>query len=205
MLIIFGARAVHLHTELKENLTCPSCESKGFIEINIYRKHAHVFWIPLFPFFKSGYAQCQKCNYDFDLDDGGLPDPYEIEYDNVRANAKGPKWQFAGLTLILGLIAYANYASSETEALEKLYIESPEIGDIYEYKPELEDGYSTMKVVNVKKDSVFVNLNLYITNKISGIYEIEKSENYSNDIYSFSKEEIEFMHEENQIIAIERN
>jgi len=200
-MIIYGSKAVHLKTAQFKTGTCPSCGTQGSLTISVFRKHAHIFWIPLFPIGKKGASQCQHCKNVLETKE--MPEPIKREYENLKNETKGPIWQFAGLGIIAILIAWGNYASGEDKKLELEYIKSPQIGDVYEYKIET-GSYSTLKVVSVTNDSVFVSPNEYEISKMSKIYKIDKSENYSNLSYGISNNKIKEMYDSGKIFDINR-
>tara|TARA_B110000211_G_C13895466_1_gene471477 strand:+ start:387 stop:848 length:462 start_codon:yes stop_codon:yes gene_type:complete len=145
-MVIYGSRAVHINSVQSETTTCESCDSRGSLTINIFRKHAHIFWIPFFPFSKIGESECSHCKNV--LEPKEMPEQLKREYDSIKSVSKGPVWQFAGLGLVAILIVYGNYASGINEKEELEYLNTPLTGDVYKYKTETGD-YSTLKVVSV--------------------------------------------------------
>jgi len=200
-MIVYGSRAVHLKSALLNTVTCESCGTKGSILLSLYRKHAHIFWIPLFPFGKTGVSQCQHCKSAFEKKE--MPEPIEREYNRLKGETRGPIWQFAGIALIALLILWGNYASGQSDKRNQEYIASPTKGDIYKYTME-SGSYSTLKVTEVSKDSVFVCPNEYAIGKVSKIYKIDKSENYSKMSYGISKDRIKEMFETGDILGVKR-
>ena len=201
-MIIYGTKAVHLKTVESQTATCPNCGTQGSLRFSVFKEHIHVFWVPLFPFSKKGVSECQHCKNV--LKPKEMPDPIKREYQNLKDQSKGPAWQFAGLGVLAILMAWGGYASGEEKKLELEYLKSPQIGDIYEY--EIETGsYSTLKVVDVSDDSVFVSPNDYEINKRTKIYKIDKSENYSDSIlYGLSNSMIREMYDSGEIFDINR-
>ena len=54
-MIIYGSKAVHLKSAQPPTAVCPSCGQTGTTVLTQgYSKHAHVFWIPLFPIGRIG-------------------------------------------------------------------------------------------------------------------------------------------------------
>lgn len=200
-MIIYGSKVVHLKTVNSKTATCPSCNTKGSINISVFRRHAHIFWIPLFPIGKKGMSECSHCKNVLKTKE--MPERIKNEYLQLKSDTKGPLWQFAGLALIIVFIAWGIYTSEEQNKLEKVYINAPKKGDVYKYK--IKTGvYSTLKVVNVTKDSVFVSPNDYEINSMSKIYKIDKSENYPDYSYGISNNELKNMYESGKIYGINR-
>ena len=200
-MIVYGSRAVHLKTVQSHKATCANCDTQGSIIISVFRKHAHIFWIPLFPIGKRGVSQCQHCKNT--LESGSMPESIKREYTNLKEDAKGPYWQFSGLGLILAFFLYSSYSGGENKKITLDYISAPVKGDVYEYKME-EGDYSTLKVIAVTNDSVFVSPNEYAINRISKIYKIDKPENYSELSYGIGKDRLKEMYESGDVFDINR-
>ncbi len=96
-----------------------------------------------------------------------------------------------------------NYANGEEKKMQLEYLASPQVGDVYEYKIET-GSYSTLKVVSVSEDSIFISPNEYEINKVSRIYKIDKAENYSDLSYGISKSDIREMFSSGDILDINR-
>ncbi len=200
-MIIYGSKAVHLKT-VQSKTTCPNCGNEGSLVISIFRRHAHLFWIPLFPIGKIGVSQCQHCKQVLQAKE--MPELIRREYDNLKSETKGPIWQFAGLGIIALLIVWVNYTSGEEKKMQLEYLASPQEGDVYEYKVEESGNYSTLKIVDVSGDSVFVSPNEYEINKITQIHKIDKAENYSDLYYGISKSDVRKMFDSGEILDVNR-
>lgn len=200
-MIFFGTKAVHLKTA-KSNLgICPNCSTKGSLTISVYRIHFHVFWIPIFPVWKKGIAQCSNCNKA--IKENKMTDSIKLEYQNLKLQTKGPIWQFSGLTIILILILISNLGSEKYQQTKLEYINSPMRGDIYEYV--VETGiYSTFKIINVSKDSLTISPNKLQTHSIIKLFKIDKEQNYSFKAYSISKDKLKRMYNDEIIMAVKR-
>jgi hypothetical protein len=200
-MIIYGSRAVHIKSKQPKLLICPNCETQGSTLLSVFRKHAHIFWIPLFPLGKTGASECQHCKLVLEPKEmsGGV----EKEYLKLKAGAKGPIWQFVGLFVIVVLTAWASYASEENAKRELEYVADPQVGDIYKYVIK-KGSYSTLKVVEVTRDSVFVAPNDYEISRKSKVYKIDKEENYDDEVYGISKADIKEMHSSDEIFGIDR-
>jgi hypothetical protein len=133
-----------------------------------------------------------------------MPERLKMEYQNFKSDAKGPIWQFSGLFLIICLIGFSGYSSSKDKENTAKYLSEPVIGDIYEYRIET-GSYSTMKVMQVTTDILFVSLNDYEISKSSRMYKIDKAENYSDEIYGISRKEIQAMKVNGNIVGINRD
>ena len=200
-MIIFGLRNAHVKTVKSETSTCESCGKHGSILLSTFRRHIHVFWIPMFPVGKNGFSECQHCKNV--LEPKEMPAPLKREFDGLKSDAKGPIWQFSGLGLIAVLVVVGIYTSGQDKEQELIYISSPVEGDVYEYKIEAR-SYSTLKVVAVSDDSVFVSPNEYETSRRSKIYKIDKAENYADYTFGISREKLKEMYDAGDIFDINR-
>jgi hypothetical protein len=201
-MIIYGSKAVHLKSAQPSTAVCPSCGQTGTTVLSTYSKHAHIFWIPLFPIGKMGVSQCQHCKHA--VADSHLPHELKRDYNNLKAETKVPIWQFSGLGLIAIMAISTTYTSGEAKKKELEYVANPVVGDVYKYKTE-KQNYSTLKVTSVSADSVFVSPNEYETDKMSGVYNIDKAENYADFSYGISRSDLKKMHTDSEIYDIDRN
>jgi hypothetical protein len=200
-MLVFGTKAVHLQTVELEEATCPSCGEIDTVNLSVFRKHAHIFWIPVVPIGKIGVAECEHCKRVMKYSE--MSQELKSEYNALKDEKKGPIWQFSGLVLIIGIVIMSSFLSSNNKKENLEYLANPMLGDVYEYKIEAK-SYSTMKVVRVAGDSIFVAPNEYETNKISGLYEIDKEENYSEFVFGMEKERVQEMFDEGDIIDVNR-
>lgn len=200
-MMIFGSKAVYLKTEQSRNATCPNCNTQGSLIFTVYRRHAHIFWIPLFPFAKRGMSQCLQCKYTLKTNE--MPEFVRLVYDTVQTKSKGPIWQFTGLAMVLILLVLGMYAGSNDKKWELEHMATPQIGDVYKYESEI-GIYSTLKVTRVTGDSVFVIPNDFEVSKRSQIYKIDKPENYKSLSYGISKVHLNERYHSGDIFDIKR-
>ncbi len=201
-MIIYGTQAADLGTTQVLNEVCPFCGEQGQIVLTAYRKHAHIFWIPLFPFRKKVVAQCQNCGKVIKRKD--MSDTLKFEVDTLKSSVKGPSWQFAGLALLFVLGIFINYYGGELNEQELQYLAEPQVGDIYKY--ETENGYySTLKVAEVTYDSIYVYPNTYESSKRKGVRKIDKEDNYALFTLAYHRSEIQAMYDERDIYSIDRD
>ncbi|WP_058106034.1 hypothetical protein [Maribacter dokdonensis] len=201
-MIFFGTGSASLDSVKTRNITCQHCNNQDTIYINIYRRHAHVFWIPVFPLGKSGSTYCAHCKET--LSPKQMPEALKMQYKNIKGEAKGPIWQFSGLLIFALLIVFTIYSSGKNKEDTQLHLTQPAVGDIYEYKAN-NGSYSTMRLEKVTTDSLFLSLNDFEISKKSRIYKIDKDENYSEITYGYSKSEMIQMHKEGIVFDINRD
>ncbi|NMM47409.1 zinc ribbon domain-containing protein [Marinigracilibium pacificum] len=200
-MIIYGMRAAHLKSAQSKNVTCPSCGTRESTVISVFRRHAHIFWIPLFPLGKTGVSQCQHCKAT--LKSSEMPDNVKSEYHRLKSESKGPIWQFSGLVLIAALVVWGIFTSAADKENEALYIQSPAVNDVYYY--DMGDGeYSTMKVSAIEGDSISLLLNDYLIESRTKIYSIDKENNYTTMEIKMALSDLQDKYRDNKIIDIKR-
>lgn len=200
-MIIYGSRATHLKSDQLPNATCPNCQTKGSLTASAFGRHAHIFWIPLFPMGKIGVFECQNCHKGFKKKE--LGEDGKMEYKNFLGGVKTPIWKYSGLVLIALFIAWMTYSDKQKEEKVSVLVEKPAMYDKYTFKTD-SNSYSTFKIVEVFDDSVYINQNDYEIDRLSAIYKIDKEENYPTDIYVVSKEEMQSLYEAGDIVDIQR-
>ncbi len=206
-MILYGSKAVHLLTaEGSPETACPVCGTEGQIEYQVFRRHAHVYWLPLFPLNKVGVAQCNHCFKAFEKKD--MSEDMRFEYQEVKKEAKGKWWQWTGVFLILAFVAFMFVGSLQSESNLKEHLQSPEVGDVYEFQFNDEEHgqcYSLMKVLAVEGDSLKVVENQYQVTLRSGLDEIDVDSNYyhrDEDVFKVAKEEIQAKYDEGVILGL---
>lgn len=201
-MIVYGSRSTHLKSEQLRNAVCPNCETRGQMTASVYGRHAHVFWIPFFPMGNTGVLECQHCHKGYKPKE--LDEKAKMEYQNFRRTVKTPLWKFAGLGIVALLIGAGIYSDKMTEGKVSELVANPAMFDKYTFKTET-NYYSTFKVVEVFKDSIYVNYNDYETDKKSGLRDIDVEKNYAKDIYVLTNTDLEDLHNAGKIEDIERN
>lgn len=196
-MIIYGSRNKQL---AKEHITekCPNCGTPNSIDMHVFQKYAHVFWIPFFPMGKTGASQCDHCKQVLQLKE--MPSSLKTEYENLKSQTKTPIWTFAGLAFIAVIITVGVINDKVKDQENAKLILAPQAGDIFEIKNSNTE-YTIYKVDEVKADSVFVLPSNYEVNKESGL-KVLKSKDFSTDRYT--KAELKEMLEKGNIINIDR-
>jgi len=198
-MIVYGSRSKELAKDILTD-QCPGCGKQNCIDMHVFQKYAHVFWIPVFPMGKTGVCQCDHCKQVLTLKE--MPASLAISYENLKAKAKTPIWMFSGLAVLAILITIGFISGKQNDEENARLILMPQTGDVFEIKLGSKQ-YTLYKVAQVEGDSVFVQLNDYETNKVAGLNDL-KEETYSEDVLGFSKAELKQMLEKGEIIDIER-
>ncbi|WP_350285689.1 hypothetical protein [uncultured Croceitalea sp.] len=179
-MIIYGYRSTHLKTGALPNVKCPNCGSQTQMTTSVYGRHVHIFWIPLFPAGKIGVFECQHCHKGFKKK--ALGQDAKLAYKNFKTTVKTPIWKYSGLMIIALLVALGFYSSSKDKERVQQLVKEPAMFDVYTFRTE-QNYYSTFKVSQVFEDSIYVNYNNFETNKLTGVKDIDKKENYQDSLY----------------------
>jgi len=201
-MIIYGSKNKELAKEVLID-KCESCGKQNSIDMHIFQKYAHVFWIPFFPMGKTGVSQCDHCKRVLKLKE--MSPSLRNSYETLKAQTKTPIWMFSGVALIAVLIAVGVVSARENDKKNKKYISAPVVGDIFEIKTPA-DQYTLYKVEQVRGDSVFVSINQYETNKVSGLGDIKDKGDaaFSEEVMTFSKSELKKMLDDGEIVDVDR-
>ncbi len=98
-MIIFGSKSVLLKSEQAETVACQCCGKLGSVTLNVYGKHFHIFWLPIFPIGKMGLSHCQRCQNILRVKE--MSAELQGEYRALAKEASPKIWQFSGLLLIV--------------------------------------------------------------------------------------------------------
>ena len=199
-MIFYGSRGTHLHSEQVSGIKCSHCEQQTTHTISVFGKYAHIYWIPFFSIGKKGVSECNHCKIT--LAPKEMNEPLKLAYQNVNNNAKLPIWYWSGLGVIAMIIGLITFSGSRHKTDTITYINEPQVGDIYEYKPT--EYYSLLKVSSISQDSIFVISNDYEIERQSKLYKIDKAENYTTNPYGISKEKIKELFESKEILDVNR-
>jgi len=199
---LFGILETHLTSVKTRARYCSSCKKNNTITLNIFKRQMHLFGIPLFPFGKTGNAFCQNCKTT--LEEEQMSEFIRHEYLLLKNESKGPSWQLSGGLLLLSATLALSLINKNQNQPGLQYLTSPLSGDIYEYK--VSDGnYSTMKIIKVSTDSLYVSLNKH---KIENAYKIDwidKDQNYTKNTLALERQKINDMYNNGMILEINRS
>lgn len=205
-MIFYGTRGTKIKEGKINNVVCPNCDNLTSMNYGIYGKYAHLYWIPTFPIGKKNIVECNSCKKTFDVK--GLPQAIQSKFEFEKQGARTPIWYFTGIVLIVCIIGLIGYSITQDNVENSEQIASPLEGDVYSIQIEGSSHYSTMKVIKVSLDSVFVVYNDYETDRRSGISTIDVEENYSEGVQNvegYTKDELLFFFEEGTIYDVDRD
>ncbi|QEM04188.1 hypothetical protein DIU31_011955 [Mucilaginibacter rubeus] len=201
-MIIYGIKAKLLKAEITSD-TCPNCNTGNSIQMNVFQRWAHIFWIPFFPIGKTGVSQCLRCRQVLKLKE--MPASLKLSYDNIKSQTTIPVWTFAGCFLIV--IGSIFFYISEKQKAKKVnqWVLSPQKNDVFHIKLK-NDHYTLYRVNKVSGDSVYLALNKYESDREEGLDDIAAKGDtaYDNAQQGIAKPFLVEMAKEGSILDIER-
>lgn len=182
---------------------CEHCGNDSSMEMHVFRRYFHLFWIPFVPTKKFGISQCNHCKQM--LKDSEMPPKLKASYNAYQANAKTPWWMYSGLVLFSLLVLSVMWSNSNDTKNNQAYFEKPQVGDVYQIKTET-NNYTLYKIDEIKKDSIIFEINNFESNRVSGLRKLANKENGGFDGIKegYSKQEVIAMKEKGRIEKIVR-
>jgi len=201
-MIIFGSNTKQIAAETSPD-QCPNCGAGNSVQLYILQKYAHVFWIPFFPTGKSIVSQCSNCKQALKLKE--MPSSMVLSSENLKSQSKTPVWTFAGLALVAVIVTLGIINEKKKDEKNANLVLAPQAGDVFEVKTD-QNQYTLYKIDDVQGDSVFIRINNYETNKVTGLDDLKrKGENaYSEEVFSITKTDLKRMLDKGEVIDIER-
>jgi len=198
-MIIYGTGSGKIAEE-KIKANCPNCDTANSTTMLIYQRHAHVFWIPLFPAGRIVATQCSHCNQV--IEHKGFTDRFREEYQMVKHNAKTPWWNFIGLIIIACIVAGAIYQSNEDDKLTADMVQNPKVGDLFEIRS-ADKEYALLKVAKVAGDSIYILENEYTSNQAGSIDDLNKKP-FMAEAYAVHKSALKKLQDNDDITNTQR-
>ncbi len=119
-MIFYGSKATKIGELSVSGTKCAYCENTGKQQISVFRKYAHIYWIPFFPLGKKAVAECTHCKRTIGQKEfsGNLKNRYE----EIKEQLKGPIWHWSGLGVLVALVAIisVNVATEEIDPRSEL-------------------------------------------------------------------------------------
>ena len=201
-MIFYGTKGSQIHSERKGGIKCDSCNEITTHNIHVYGRYGYLYWIPIFPMSKKGVSECSHCKAILEFKE--MNKKLQRAYVEVKRNSKTPIWYWSGLGIILGIMAYGFYSSTQHDKDIVNYIKEPIAGDVIEFV-NTENGYfSTLKVSAVTNDSIFVIQNDYETDKKGSVLDLDTSKNYTTKPFSIGRDQVQQYFDEKIFYDINR-
>jgi hypothetical protein len=199
-MIIYGHRASHLITEAVPG-SCPSCATADSRRVSVFGRYAHVYWIPLFPFGKTGIAECGHCRLV--VQDKEMDAALKQTVREVKQRVKAPVWHFSGLLLLAILVVWGLISHSQSQKNTQTFIQAPHPGDLYHIRTE-NGHYSLLKVQDVTGNSVKLLPNNYEMESQTEVAKLNKPENYAAEPVELTRYDLKIMLTKEEILEVER-
>lgn len=198
-MILIGTRSSNIKNGSLLNEKCPKCKTENSLNFSIYREYVHLTLVPLFPFGKKVFINCNHCNENFDYTD--LTESSQKKLANEKL-APSIFLYLGSFVIVLVLLFFVKeYYENDNET--KKLMQNPIQGDIYNLK--FTNGYySNMKIDKVTKDSIYTTHNDYNTYMFYEADDLDKPENYSNRKLNYSKKDIIELFNKGEIIKVKR-
>lgn len=200
-MIIYGTRSKELAHQTIAG-PCPNCGTPNHTEMHVFQRYAHLFWIPFVALNKTGVSQCNHCKQALRTKE--MPPALKSEYETLKAQTKTPLWMFTGVALLAVLIASIVVDENKKSAATAEYIKHVQPNDLLETK--VEEGYTYLKVVAVKGDTVYVKGNKEAVSLESGLHKLGTGESsFSDEGFSTTQQAIVEQYNKKEILAVVRH
>jgi hypothetical protein len=194
---IIGHKSISLAKEMVQD-KCPNCASNHSVEMEVFQKYVHFFYIPYLPAGKTGVSYCSNCKQS--MLDKDMPANLKEAYQQLKAKTKIPIWMFSGVVLMILLIVYQlNNEQRAQKAIAKS-IDNLVDGNVLEFKLE-KNNFTLYKIHRINGDSVLIRANEYQSSTAEGLKDIVDSA-YVNDLRYLSKTELKKMANEGTVIGV---
>jgi phage FluMu protein Com len=104
-MVVIGHKSISLISAVI-NDKCPNCGTAASIQMDVYQKYVHVFWIPFLPAGKTGISECNHCNQL--LKHTEMKGEIFEEYQMLKKKTSTPLWMYIGLLLFVVLYIYGS-------------------------------------------------------------------------------------------------
>ncbi|MBO2008179.1 hypothetical protein [Hymenobacter negativus] len=202
-MIFYGTNGALVRTAPLPGVACPACAAPESLQLSVFSRYAHIYWIPLFPYSKPSVVQCAHCQQAWDTK--GTPAALQPAVADLKKQTRAPWWHWSGLGLIALLIAWGAVAATRDARANKAYLAAPRAGDIYTvHSPGDSTKYSLLKVLSAKGNTVELVANEYEIDNRHPLSELNSPEKYSKEPFSMTQFELQIMQNKDQIIDVDR-
>jgi hypothetical protein len=198
-MIVYGTKATLIKSDYITE-PCPNCKTNSSIQINIYQRYAHIFWIPFFPIGKTGVSVCAHCKQVLKSKD--MPASLRLSYENLKLQSKIPIWNFAGIGIVAVIVIAVIISDNQTTKKINQLVMAPKAGDVLQIKVK-EDNYTLYKVTRIYKDSVYLVIANFQTNQQDDLDNIA-TKGYDTVENALSKAEYTGLNTDEKILDIDR-
>ena len=202
-MIFYGTNGAHVRTVPLPGVACPGCATADSLNLSVFSRYVHIYWIPLFPYSKPAVVQCSHCQQAWA--DKELPAEVRGPAKALKQETRSPLLHWAGLGVIAVLIGGGILAGARDDRENQAYLTAPHVGDIYTVRAKEDDkNYSLLKVVGVKGTSVDVVANEYTIDNNHPIDKLNEPAKYSKEPFSLGQFELKIMQNKGQLTDVDR-
>jgi hypothetical protein len=199
MLNIIGHKSIPTQSEIVPE-KCASCGTAYSVKVSVFQKYVFWFWIPFLPAGKTGISECEICKKV--LTEKEMSPNLLSVYQRLRSNARIPIWMFSGSLLFVLILAYWQLEDRVQKKNSAQLVSAPAIGDVLEVKNK-EQQYTLTKIIDIKKDSIFLISSNYQSTEKTGLAALKDS-SYSNEISFISKADLKALYDKGDILKVNR-
>ena len=202
-MIIYGTNGAHVRTAQLPGVTCPGCATSNTLQLSVFSRYAHIYWIPLFPYSKPTVTQCSHCQQAWE--EKTIPSELRNLAQTLKKETRAPLLHWAGLAIVAALIGWGAVAGMWDGRENKSFLAAPRVGDIYTVREKEGEGdYSLLKVVSVKGPTVDVVPNEYQIDNNHPIDKLNAPAKYSKKSFALSKFELQIMQNKGLLTDVDR-
>lgn len=202
-MIFYGTNGALVRTAPLPGAACPACAAPESLQLSVFSRYAHIYWIPLFPYSKPSVVQCTHCQQAWDAK--ATPAQLQPAVTDLKKQIRAPWWHWSGLGLIAVLVVVGLIASSRDARANKAYLAAPHAGDIYTIRSMGDSTkYSLLKVLSAKGNTVELVANEYEIDNRHPLDELNQPEKYSKEPVSMTQFELQIMQNKDQLIDVDR-
>ncbi|WP_310556473.1 zinc-ribbon domain-containing protein [Flavobacterium sp.] len=179
-MIFYGTNSSNLKNGVLRNVSCPHCSTNSSMNYTIFGKYFYLYWIPVFPIGRVNIVECNHCKATYDIKDLDQTVKNKFQQDQERNPIKTPLKLFSGLiigaVITVAVIGFGLKGDNDSAEFAK----NPKVGDVYYYEiPEMKGHFSTMKITQISKDTIFIMGNNMEIDLKSDIDKILDDKNYT--------------------------
>ena len=196
MIVIHGKRKIRIKRYNDSNIKCEQCHCYGQI-FSVYQEYFHLFFVPFFPLgYKIINSVCPHCKDSFN----------EEKTKHYLSLTRTPLYLYTGSILIVALVVFLIHANINTQKQKTLWVDSPEIGDVYLIRQETDNTliYYFLKIADFKADTVELYHNVFHYNRF--VSKMDEADYFvKNDTLRVSKADLKNYLKEGVINSVKRN
>ncbi|TGE23960.1 hypothetical protein E5K00_01725 [Hymenobacter aquaticus] len=208
-MIIYGTNGSHVRTVgAVPELACPACATPNVVQLSVFSRYVHVYWVPLLPYAKPAVAQCGHC--------GGAWEAKELPVEagevrqalrSLKTQTRAPWWQWSGLAALLVGMVWAFIANGQDARDNAAYVAAPQVGDVYTIRSTDSTGsahYSLLKVVGAQGNGVELVANEYMTDDASPLGQLNFPERYAKESFPLTNLDLRIMLNKGELTDVDR-